>query len=397
LPRFRLRQAYGATSSEAEGVATPETSRSHSLEYEADGACFPRPRKRGSAPRQRSRAFTRSLPCNHGPAGIGSNLLEDFTVLRKHIWLARSAHGGVLALVANFTLWTACAQDGASPLKLASYLQSSTVSPFSYEFSADGAYIGSGSISRGLRSIGDYSEISNSVNFVVSDQIKDSLILRLGLDWSRYAFDSQNPFAPIPDVLNAVDLQFGADVQLSSAMLMRMEIHPGFYGTFDDIAFRDINIPFVAGLSYFVSADFIVTLGVSVDLNARIPVIPAVGVHWKLSDRWTIDGLAPRPQLQYRLSDKVILFTGADIRETTFRMGDEFGTSRGTPVLNRAILDYWEVRGGGGLTWSVYKTLKLDMEAGFVPYRRFDYYRADVKAVSSDWFPYVRVGLSAKF
>jgi len=27
------------------------------------------------------------------------------------------------------------------------------------------------------------------------------------IDWSRYSFDSQNPFAPIPDVINAVDLQ----------------------------------------------------------------------------------------------------------------------------------------------------------------------------------------------
>jgi Domain of unknown function (DUF6268) len=339
----------------------------------------------------------RSHPCNDGWPGIGSSLLEDFTVLRKHLSLRRLACGGLVALAANFTLGTAFAQDNESPLKLASYLQSSTVSPFSYEFSTDGAYIGSGSISRGLRSIGDYSEISNSINFVVSDQIKDSLILRMGLEWSRYAFDSQNPFAPIPDVINALDLQLGADVQLSSALLMRMEIHPGFYGTFDNIAFRDINIPFVAGLSYFVSADFIVTLGVSVDLNSQIPVIPAVGVYWKLSDRWTIDGVAPRPQLQYRLSDKVTLFAGADVRETTFRMNDDFGTSHNTPALNSAILDYWEIRGGGGLTWSVYKSLKLDMEAGFVPYRRFDYFRADVKAVSSDWFPYVRVGLSAKF
>jgi hypothetical protein len=317
--------------------------------------------------------------------------------LRKHLSLRRLACGGLLALVVNLTLDTACAQDSASPLTLASYLQSSTVSPFSYEFSADGAYIGSGSISRGLRSIGDYSEISNSINFVVSDQIKDSVILRLGVEWSRYAFDSQDPFAPIPDVINALDLQLGADVQLSSALLMRLEFHPGFYGTFDDIAFKDINIPFVAGLSYFVSADFIVTLGISVDFNSNIPVIPAVGVHWKLSDRWTIDGVAPRPQLQYQLSDKVTLFAGADVRETTFRMNDDFGNNRGTPALNSSILDYWEIRGGGGLTWSVYKALKLDMEAGFVPYRRFDYYRADVKAVASDWFPYVRVGLSAKF
>ena len=317
--------------------------------------------------------------------------------MRKHLSLKRLAYRGLFAFVANLAAGIACAQDSAISQKLTSYLESSSVSPFSYESSVDAAYIGSGSISRGLKSIGDYSEISNSVNFVISDQIKDSLILRLGVDWSRYAFDSQNASAPIPDVLNAVDLQIGADVQLSSALLMRMEIHPGFYGTFDDISFRDINIPLVAGLSYFVSADLILTAGVSVDPNSNIPVIPAVGVHWKLSDRWTIDGIAPRPQLQYRLSDKVTAFTGADIRETTFRMDNEFGTSRGTPVLNRAILDYWEIRGGAGLTWSVYKGLKLDMEAGFVPYRRFDFYRANIKAVSSDWFPYVRLGLSAKF
>jgi hypothetical protein len=317
--------------------------------------------------------------------------------LRTHFWLTRLAQGLSFGIVVSQAIGFVHAQDLTAPQKLTSYLEGSAVSPFSYEFSVDGAYIGSGSISRGLKSIGNYSEVSNSVNLVVSDQIKDSLILRMGLDWSRYAFDSQNPFAPIPDVINALDLQLGADVQLSSALLMRMEIHPGFYGTFDDIGFRDVNIPFVAGLSYFVSADFIVTLGVSVDLNSQVPVIPAVGVHWKLSDRWTIDGVAPRPQLQYRLSDKVTLFTGADVRETTFRMDDRFGSARGTPVLNSAILDYWEIRGGGGLTWSVYKSLKLDMEAGVVPYRRFDYYRADVKAVSSDWFPYVRVGLSAKF
>jgi hypothetical protein len=317
--------------------------------------------------------------------------------LRTHFWLTRLAQGLSFAIVASHAVGFAHAQDLAAPQKLMSYLEGSAISPFSYEFSVDGAYIGSGSISRGLKSIGDYSEISNSVNLVISDQIKDSLILRMGVDWARYAFDSQNPLAPIPNVLNALDLQVGADVQLSSALLMRMEIHPGFYGTFDDIGFRDVNIPFVAGLSYFVSADFIVTLGVSVDINSQLPVIPAVGVHWKLSDRWTIDGVAPRPQLQYRLSDKITLFTGADVRETTFRMDDKFGSSRGTPVLNSAILDYWEIRGGGGLTWSVYKSLKLDLEAGFVPYRRFDYYRADVKAVASDWFPYVRVGLSAKF
>ena len=317
--------------------------------------------------------------------------------MRTHFRLMRLAQGLFVATIANLVVGFACAQDSVTGQKLTTYLEGSTVSPFSYEFTTDGAFIGNGSASRGRSSVGTFTELTSSINFVASDQVKDSVILRLGVEWARYAFDTQNDLAPIPDVVNALDIPIGADIQLTSALLMRLEVHPGFYGTFDDIAFRDINIPFVAGLSYFASADLIFIAGISVDLNAQIPAIPAVGVHWKISDRWTIDGVAPRPQLQYRLSDKVTLFTGADVRETTVRVDDKFGTARNIPKLNSAILDYWEVRGGGGVTWSVYKSLKLDMEAGFTPYRRFDFYRADIKAVASDWIPYVRLGLSAKF
>jgi hypothetical protein len=314
-----------------------------------------------------------------------------------HFRLTRLAHAALFAIIGTLTTGFARAQDAIAPQKLTSYLERSTVSPFSYEFDSDGAYIGNASLSRGHKSVGAFTELSSSIHFVISDQIKDYLILRFGIEWSRYAFSSENPATPIPDVINALDLPMGADIQLTSALLLRMEIHPGFYGSFNDISFQDINIPFVAGLSYFVSSDLILIAGVSVDLNAHIPAIPAVGVHWKLSDRWTIDGVAPRPQIQYHLSDKITLFTGADIRETTFRVDDKFGASRDLRALNNAILDYWEVRAGGGLTWSVSKGLKLEMEAGFVPYRQFDFYRADVKAVSSDWTPYVRLGLSTKF
>jgi hypothetical protein len=78
-------------------------------------------------------------------------------------------------------------------------------------------------------------------------------------------------------------------------------------------------------------------------------------------------------------------------------MDNEFGHSVRLEKLNNAILDYWEIRGGGGLTWTIWNGVKLDIEGGLVPYRRFDYYRANFKVTSSDWAPYVRVGLSASF
>jgi hypothetical protein len=40
-------------------------------------------------------------------------------------------------------------------------------------------------------------------------------------------------------------------------------------------------------------------------LYAATPVFPVIGVAWKLSDKWVIEGMPPRPQIQYILSDSV--------------------------------------------------------------------------------------------
>ena len=272
-----------------------------------------------------------------------------------------------------------------------------TVSPFSYEFEAESSYVGDGSATHGPVNYGDFSEINSSASIVVSDQIRNNFILRLGVQWERYAFDTDSPVTPIPDAVEALNAVIGADIQLTSAILIRVEAHPGVYGSFKHATPRLFNLPITIGASYFQSPDLIFIAGLSVDPNSDIPVIPAIGVHWKVSDRWLIDGVAPRPQLQFSLSDKITLFAGADLRTGTFRMDNQFGHSVRLEKLNNAILDYWEVRGGGGLTWEIWSGVKLDVEGGLVPYRQFDFYRANFKVISSDWAPYVRVGLSATF
>jgi hypothetical protein len=70
--------------------------------------------------------------------------------------------------------------------------------------------------------------------------------------------------------------------------------------------------------------------------------------------------VAPRPQLQYLLSDNVTLFVGADLRETTFRMAENFGQSRGIPKLDNAILQYREVRATAGLTRKLSKNVSKE-------------------------------------
>jgi hypothetical protein len=273
-----------------------------------------------------------------------------------------------------------------------------STSPLSYELDAESSFFGTGAANAGSKNVGNITEIASSVKFVLSAQVRDTALLRLGVDWLGYFFNPE-PKAPIPGSLQAENLEIGADIQVSPAILARIEALPGFYSNGSDITTRDFNVPFEVAATYFVSADLILLAGVYVDVNAATPVFPVIGVHWKLSDKWVIEGMPPRPQLQYILSDSVTLFAGADLREETFRVDNQFGTSRGNPQLNNAIVQYNEVRAGAGLTWKVYKGVTVDLEGGCTPYRRFDYTRvADgFKVKSEDWVPYLRVGLSALF
>ena len=273
-----------------------------------------------------------------------------------------------------------------------------TVSPLSYELEADGSFFGRGTLKQGSKDVGDTTEFSSSDKFVLSLQVRDSVLLRFGAGWLGYFFYPKAR-TPIPDTLQAEYLEVGADVQVSPAILARVAALPGIYSNASGITTRNLNVPFEIAASYFVSSDLVILAGVYVDVNAEPPIFPVVGVHWKLSDKWLLEAIPPRPQLRYLLSDKLTLFAGADLRENTFVVDNRFGTSRGAPQLNGAILEYYEIRAGTGLTWKVAKNASLDIEGGLTPYRRFDYVHvADgIKVKCEDVVPYLRIGLSAVF
>ena len=275
---------------------------------------------------------------------------------------------------------------------------SPSTSPLSYALDTESSFFGKGEADVGSKNVGDITEITSSVKFVLSAQVRDNILLRFGAGWLGYFFDP-SPQAPIPNSLQAENLEIGADIQVSPAILARIEALPGIYSNARGITSRNFNVPFEVAASYFVSSDLIFLAGIYVDVNAATPVFPVIGVHWKISDKWIIEGIPPRPQLQYILSDKVTLFAGADLREETFVVDNQFGTSKGLPQLNGAILEYNEIRAGAGLTWKVYKSVSLDIEGGCTPYRRFYYpHVADgFKVKAEELVPYLRVGLSALF
>ena len=243
---------------------------------------------------------------------------------------------------------------------------------------------------------GDVSGISAQLREVVSIPLGDGPQVRLGFDWQRFSFALPSR-APLPATLRSLSAVVGLDLQLFDSWLVRIEAQPGFYSASGDLSARAFNVPFVIGGSYIASADLQWIVGVSVDVNRAIPVFPAVGVRWKFADQWVLNGVLPRPRLEYLWSKELTLYGGADLRGSTFRVSRDFGDTHGARKLNRAVVDLTEIRAGVGASWKVSSWLSAELEAGVVAYRDFDFHRADENYQSKAGAAYGQFVIGAKF
>jgi hypothetical protein len=126
-------------------------------------------------------------------------------------------------------------------------------------------------------------------------------------------------------------------------------------------------------------------------------VLPAVGLRWKFADRWLLNGILPRPRLEYELSDKITLYAGAEFRNASYRVDDRFGTANGDPRLDGAWVDYTEIRAGGGISWKLTDSITADLEAGALLYREFDFHRAGPSFENDGSAPYGQIAVRARF
>ena len=270
------------------------------------------------------------------------------------------------------------------------------LSSWSLEATADGSYVGPSEIKKGYESFGSFNEWDSTLNAVASNQISQNTLLRFGMNWQRFSF-TPDPQAPVPGSLQSLNLEVGADYQLTPTLLLRVEAQPGFYSDFRELRQKDINIPFVIGATYFVSKDFLCVLGFSMDLNRRLRVYPASGARWRISPKVVINAILPDPQIEYELNRDVTLHVGASLKNGSYRVNDDFGSNRGIPKLNNSILDYTEIRAAAGVSWKVSRAVSVDLESGCVPYRKFDFSRADYKVTAFDVAPFAELSFSAKF
>jgi Domain of unknown function (DUF6268) len=289
-----------------------------------------------------------------------------------------------LRLVATLALFLPCAGTCAA-----------NSMSISQELDVEYGYVGGAGTRGGGVNVGSVNENSADLKYVVSPQLNKDLLLRVGFEWQRFSFGVPD-HAPVPGVLQQTSLVLGFDYQIADEWLMRVEAQPGVYSDFRDITWRDVDMPLVVGAAYLANSDLQWFFGLRVDARTQYPVLPAAGARWKFSDGWTLDFMLPKPRLEYVVNERLQLYFGAEVQAGTFAVGQDFGTPRGQPKLDNAIVDYLELHLGSGCSWKVTPSVTFDVEAGFMPYRSFDFFDPNIVFRSHD-APYGQIACHARF
>jgi hypothetical protein len=267
--------------------------------------------------------------------------------------------------------------------------------PVDFEFDVQASYVGEADVERGSRRISNFDEGNFLARFLVLPTTAVG-ILRLGAEYEIYDFDIA-PGAQLPDKLQSLAFVIGLDTKFSDSLLIRVEAKPGLYFA-DDAGGEDFNVPLIIGGTYLYSSTLQFVFGIGVDYEGQYPVLPGGGVRWKFAPQWVLNATLPTPRLEYELNRSLTLYAGADLRWKNFRVDDDFTLAARQPGnLDNAILSYREIRAGAGVAWKIGEACKLSVEAGYMPYRQFDYHRADIRYKSDGGAPYGSVQLHAAF
>jgi hypothetical protein len=257
------------------------------------------------------------------------------------------------------------------------------------------SYVGSADVHRRSIQVNDFDEVNSLARILVLPRTKIGIV-RLGAEYEIYAFDVPEGLQ-VPDRLQSLALIIGLDTKFSDELLVRFEAKPGLYSA-DDFQRGDLNVPFILGGTYLYSSTLQFVFGVGVDLEGEFPVLPGGGVRWKFAPQWVLNATLPTPRLEYELNRQLMLYAGGELRSKTFRVDNDFvGDAHEPGRLNNAVLTYTEVRVGGGFTWRIGEACKLSAEAGFMPWRQFDYHRTPVRYHSDSGAPYATLGFHGSF
>lgn len=201
--------------------------------------------------------------------------------------------------------------------------------------------------------------------------------------------------APIPDNINTLALDVGLGYHLNEQWTFSAELGPRLYNV-DSIDSQEIGIGGLLRATYKWRPNLTATLGLAVNPDRDVPVLPVAGVRWEISDNWTLNLMFPRSSLDYHVNSKWTLYTGLSGEFTVFRADNDLGDKIGMSQFNNGLGTYRDFHAGVGAEYNLIRGLSASVEGGYSFARQIDYERIG-QTVNFDAAPYVKVGLNYRF
>jgi hypothetical protein len=231
--------------------------------------------------------------------------------------------------------------------------------------------------------------------FIATPNLNEDFQFRTGFELERSSF-SYNRSNPVPNTLEGANLVLGFDWACYQDWLIRFEARPGIYTNGQSFNSNAFNTTFLLGASYFVNRDLNWLFGVTINPWREWPVIPGVGVRWAFAKDWQLNLLFPNPRVEYRVAPGIRIYGGGEWKSGSYRTDKNFGDTHGDASLNNAILEHREIRAGIGIIGQPSNLISLELQAGAMLDRRYDYFRSK-KEIRAGMAPYIQLSAAFRF
>ncbi|MFH1459987.1 MAG: DUF6268 family outer membrane beta-barrel protein [Candidatus Omnitrophota bacterium] len=210
----------------------------------------------------------------------------------------------------------------------------------------------------------DFSFSLNKESFLYQDWPVNT-----GFSFNRYFINNSSSFY-LPDTLESKSINLGAYLPLPYANNQDLFLKINFIPIWNTAEEHDFNSDVfrfnsVYFLGYRSSDDFILAVGIISQPEYDNPLIPFVGVFYRMDEKISFNFLSPNPSINYSLTKNIDAFL-----EFGF-LGDEFEIAGGE--YQGDILSVSNYFMGIGTETKITKDIKLKLSFGEVFWQEYEY------------------------
>ncbi len=264
-----------------------------------------------------------------------------------------------------------------------------------FEFQLSTYYTLPSTLNQGDLRLGRYAERTVQLTCATTMLSPLGFGLQLGIGglWQHLC----SPATVLPSDLCSAYVIIGILTQPSANWRLVLQARPGIYFDIRDVSWKAFNTPALLGAEYQVNENLKFLVGLSYDAQRQFPILPGVGVRWRLAERWTIELIAPRSRLIYQISEKITANLFAEFRSQNFRVAEDFGTIRKNRRLDGAWLDIREFHVGTAAELNIFQnTITAFAETGVTLTRTLAFQNAGLQ-YNTEPAPFIRTGCRWKF